>query len=382
MKIIYCTLELHMSGGIGRILSTKANYLTEVLGHEVVIITTDQNDHTPYYALSNKIKQYDLKINYFELNQYNFFTRLITQIKKRKTHQKRLTEILKKEKANIVISTYENEFTFLHKIQDGSKKIAEIHFSKQSIILDTKHNKQRPFFTRLFSYLASKRKYSHIKYYEKFVVLTQKDKKEWSNYPNIVSINNALPFYPEKVSYLDSCKVISVGRLAAQKQYDLLIKAWGIVNEDYPEWELDIFGSGECYDKLSQLIQSMGMENIIRLNSPHPNIIENYLNSSIYVMSSLYEGFPMVLLEAQACGLPCVSFNCPHGPAEIINNEEDGFIVEEGNCKALAEKIKLLMKNDLKRKEMGQKARNNVKRFMPENIMKQWNDLFLNITRK
>lgn len=109
---------------------------------------------------------------------------------------------------------------------------------------------------------------------------------------------------------------------------------------------------------------------------PEKNILSKYLQSSIYVMSSRFEGFGMVLIEAMACGVPCVSFDCPFGPSDIIKNNEDGFIVENGNSEALAEKLNLVIEDDSLRKDFGVNAKQNVKRFLPEIILKQWVELF------
>ncbi len=145
-------------------------------------------------------------------------------------------------------------------------------------------------------------------------------------------------------------------------------------------WKLDIFGEGEDYDFLQQLILSKKLEHAITINPPTENIILEYLNSSVYVMSSRYEGFGMVLVEAMSCGLPCISFDCPDGPAEIIQNNEDGVIVENGNISLLAEKIKLLIHDEKFRIKIGKKAKENVKRFSPNIIMKEWNNLFQQLT--
>ncbi len=237
-------------------------------------------------------------------------------------------------------------------------------------------HKAQPFLNKIFSRLAEKRKYSYIAKYDKFIVLTQSDLQNWKNYPNVEYIYNTLPFYPEKTASLNAKRVISVGRLTLQKGYDMLIEAWEKVHQVYPDWRLDIFGKGEDYDFLQELISSKKLGQTIKINPPTQDIINEYLNSSIYVMSSLYEGFPMVLLEAEACGLPCVSFDCPNGPAEIIKDKQDGFIVGNGYVIELAEKIKFLIQNETVRKAMGEKAKENIKRFSPDIIMKEWDRLF------
>ena len=104
--------------------------------------------------------------------------------------------------------------------------------------------------------------------------------------------------------------------------------------------------------------------------------MEQYLDSSIFVMSSRYEAFPMVLLEAMACGVPCVSFDCPHGPRNIIRNGEDGLLVEYLNPQALADGICRLIEDEALRKQLGAKARQNIQRFSQSVVMHQWTELF------
>jgi glycosyltransferase involved in cell wall biosynthesis len=358
-----------------RIISCKANYLADILGYDVSIITTDRGNKKNFYHFSDKITFVDLGINYYELEQYFFFKKIWRQIQKRKIHFRRLSDVLQKLKANIVISTYSHEFTLLPDIKDGSKKIGEIHFSKHYNRIENK-NKEQPLLNKIFSRLAEQRKYLYISKYDKFIVLTKADLQNWKKYPNVEFIYNILPFYPKETAFLNAKRVISVGRLALQKGYDMLVEAWEKVYQIYPDWKLDIFGEGEDYDFLCQLISSKKLEHVIMINTPTKNIISEYLNSSIYVMSSRYEGFPMVLLEDMSCGLPCVAFNCPDGPLEIITDNEDGFLVGNGNIQEMAEKIMLLIENEDLRKKMGIKAKENVKRFSPDIIMKEWDNLF------
>jgi len=379
MKIVYCIIDCSQTGGMERIISCKANYLADVLGHEVKIITTDQSDRSNYYDFSSKIEFYDLGINYNELEQYSFVKRIWEQLKKRKEHKLKLSQILKKWQADIVISTYSHEFTLLHNISDNSRKIAEIHFSKEHSVIGNKYKKQS-ILLKIKSLLAECRKYLYIKKYEKFIVLTKKDKENFSRVSNSEQIPNMYSFYPEKSADLNSKRIISVGRLSVEKRFDLLIEAWSMISEEFPDWRLDIFGMGDEYSKLEKLIDTKHLNDVIKINSPTKNIVNEYLNSSIFVMTSCYEGFPMVLLEAMACGVPCVSFDCPHGPSAIITDKEDGFLVENGNVALLAEKVKLLIQNENLRIEMGKKAKENVKRFSPDIIMKQWDNLFQQLT--
>lgn len=376
MKIVYCITDCSNSGGMERIICIKANYLVEVMGYDVTIITADKKTNSLFYKFSDKIKFINLDVNYFELEVFSFPVRQVKQIKKRQIHKKRLSQVLISEYADIVISTYTHEFTILPQIKDGSKKIAEIHFSENHNRIQNQNRSGIEEYVSLLTHDVFKRRY--IKYYDKFVVLTQADKRNWEkiSVSNLVQIYNILPFYPEKSSQLENKRILSVGRYVDQKGYDLLIEAWALVAHKHADWHLDIFGSGEEHDNLVALIKERKLENSLTLHSPTHDIEKEYLDSSIYVLSSRYEGFGMVLVEAMACGLPCISFDCPQGPSEIIADRIDGLLAENGNIQDLADKLELLINDKDLRIGMGNKARQNIRRFAPDEIMKEWDNLF------
>ena len=126
-----------------------------------------------------------------------------------------------------------------------------------------------------------------------------------------ISQNSSFP----KASSCEVHRVIAIGRLTYQKGFDRLIDAWTIVNRRHPDWKLDIFGEGIRREALNKQIRNNGLEKSVTIHPFTKNIAQEYLNSSIFALSSNYEGFVLVLLEAMGCGLPCVAFDCPNGPA-------------------------------------------------------------------
>ena len=169
-----------------------------------------------------------------------------------------------------------------------------------------------------------------------------------------------------------------MGRYTYQKGIDLLITAWKQVYEKHPDWELHIYGGGNNAD-YQQLADDLGMAQTVICHEAVNNIDEKYHDSSIFILSSRYEGLPLVLMEAMAVGLSSVAFTCPCGPKDIIRNGEDGILCENGNILQLSQSIcKLIEKEDL-RKDMGQKAANNIKRYTVDNVMEQWVQLFNNL---
>ena len=139
-----------------------------------------------------------------------------------------------------------------------------------------------------------------------------------------------------------------------------------------PEWRLDIFGQGEWKERLQQQIVDCGLEGCCAINAPTADIVSEYAASSLLVMSSHYEGFPMVLIEGMACGLPAVSFDYKCGPRDIIREGVDGFIARDGDVADLAGKMLLVIGDEQLRRSMGQAAREVVRRFSPDSVMEKW----------
>lgn len=362
-----------------RSVCTKANYLADVAGYDVTIITTDRRRNENFYTYSSRIRFVDLAINYDELDKLSFVSRLKEQIGKRKLHRQRLSEVLFDLKPDISISTYTHEMTILCKIKDGSRKIAEHHFNKMFVKMSYAEEPKLSL-GRIFAICADKRKQRFARKYDAFVVLTREDKRQWTGVKNIHVIPNTLPFYPGRFSNGEQKRAISAGRLVYQKGYPFLLDAWAKVVQKHPEWKLDIYGDGEEKNRLDRMIRLLCLEDFVTIYQPVKNLEEEYINSSLYIMSSLYEGFSMAFMEAMACGVPCVSFDTPTGPAEVITQGEDGIIVEYMNADKLAEAIIFLIEDKTFRKEMGINARDNVKRFLPEHIMPRWVALFERLT--
>ena len=213
-----------------------------------------------------------------------------------------------------------------------------------------------------------------------FIVLSHEDAAEWTELNNVTVIYNPLSFFPEQQSDGMQKQVIAVGRYVPQKGFDRLISAWSIVSKRHPDWTLSIYGDG-MRQQLQQQIDELGISSTCQLRHSVQNIVEKYCESSIFVLSSRYEGFGMVIIEAMACGIPPVSFTCPCGPRDIIDDGKDGILVENGNVEELAKKISFLIKNEEIRKEMGRMARINVDRFKIEHIALQWKTLFESVLK-
>ena len=370
MKIIYCIAGTCHSGGMERVLANKANYLARH-GYEVVIVTTDQQGLPPFFPLAEQIRCIDLGINYEENNGKSFANKLLHYPLKQYRHKKRLAAILKQEKPDITVSMFCNDAGFITRINDGSKKVLEIHFSKFKRL---QYNRKGLW--RLADLWRSKQDEKTVRRFDKFVVLTEEDKGYWGNLPNITVIPNANTFATPQTAALENKKVIAVGRYTHQKGFERLIEAWHILSPEFPDWRLDIIGDGEERDKLQHLIRFYHLEEQVTLASPTKSIDKVYLDASVLAMSSRYEGLPMVLIEAQAFGLPIVSFACKCGPKDIVADGETGFLVEENDIEGLARQLAKVMKDKNLRRQMGRKAKEASLRYAEDAVMAKWTVLF------
>ena len=374
LKIVYCTPALYMAGGVERVLTLKANYMADVLGYNITIILTEGKDKPLFYPLSRKIKVINLDIDFEALWTCSFAMKIIVYLQKQRIFRKRLTEILMRLKPDITVSLLRREINFINDIEDGSRKIGELHVNRANYrnfeAGDTN------FVKRLFARYWMHNLVSHLKRLDRFVVLTEEDKASWTELSNVEVIPDPLAFDIDQVSPLTNKRVIAVGRYVYQKGFDLLLHAWKLIEQQHPDWELAIYGMGERMP-YEQLIDKLKIDrNRCHLNGSTPDIKAEYLNSSLFVFSSRFEGFGMVLIEAMACGLPVVSFDCPCGPKDIVRHNEVGLLVPSGNIDSLAEAMHQMMSDNIFRQQMAAAAITNAKRFQLDGIALRWKSLF------
>lgn len=374
MKIAYCIPSLYYPSGMERVLTLKANYFAEHFGYDIHIILTDGKDKQPYYELHPSVTLHQLDINYDELYGFPLHKRITGYLSKQRLFKKRLNQCLCELRPDITISLLRRDINFINDVKDGSIKLGEIHFNKSNYRTFS-DNRLPAFIQRTVKQYWRWQLVRQLRKLKRFIVLSHEDAAEWTELNNVNVIHNPLPFLPERQSDNSQKQVIAVGRYMPQKGFDRLIPAWAIVSKRHPDWILRIYGDG-MRQQLQQQIDSLGISSTCILEHSTPNIMDKYCESSIFVLSSRFEGFGMVIIEAMACGVPPVSFTCPCGPRDIISDGKDGLLVENGDIEGMAEKICYLIENDDIRKKMGKQARLNVDRFKIEHIAQQWKKLF------
>lgn len=379
MKVVYCICSLYNPGGMERVLLNKVTYLVERLHWEVTVVTTDQKGRPTFYPFPSGVKMVDLGINYTDDNGKRVAQKIAGYLRRRRRHKQALGNLLMAERADVVVSLYPSESSFLPDIKDGSKKVLELHYCK---FFRLQYGRKGllgaidRWRTRQDEHIVSR--------FDEFVVLTHEDKGYWGSLPNIEVIPNAALEMGGWNADVARHRVIAVGRLDYQKGHDRLIEAWAMVqrSDKYNDWQLDIFGQGEWHDMLQQMIDERGLQRSVRLNAPTKKIGEEYAKSSLLVMSSNYEGFPMVMIEAMACGLPVVSFDYKCGPKDIIQDGVNGLLVSNGDIEGLANAMMRVMGDEVLRRQLSENARKVVETYSEEVVMSQWVNLFTSLKKK
>ena len=371
MKILYLIHSTYNPGGMERVLLNKVRYFVEEKGWDVTVVTTDQHGRPSFYPFPEGVRMIDLGVNYSDDNGQPFVKKFLGYLQRRGLHEKLFKNVLEQERPDVVDCFYPGECSFVPGLKDGSVKVMELHQSKLF-----HHQYNRSGLMGLADKVRARLDERLVRKFDRFVVLTDEDAGLWGAMPGIRVIPNAANFIADEYSDCSSKRVIAVGRLDYQKSFDRLIQVWEKVHQQMPDWRLDVFGQGEWQDMLQQMIDDRGLGESVKLNAPTKEIGKEYAESSMLVMSSHYEGFPMVMIEAMACGLPAVCFDFKCGPRDIIEEGANGLIVPDGDIDGLAGALVSLMKDDELRKKMGENAKKVVVTYSEEKVMAKWMELY------
>lgn len=384
MTLLYLIAGTYRAAGMERVLANKTNWLAGKVDaqgrpeYDIVIATTDQRGRPSAFPLDPRIRTVDLGIGYEENNGQSFLNKLIRYPGKQLRHRARLKALIRRERPDVVVSMFCNDAGFVPSIANGARTVLEIHFSRFKRL-----QYGRKGFWALADRLRSRMDLRTVSRFDHFVVLTEEDAGYWGNLPNLKVIPNARTFTTQTPSDCMGRTVLACGRYNNQKAFDRLIDAWSRImvpdsegqDRGFRDWKLRIAGAGEEEESMKEQIDRLGLSGNVILG-PCDNMQDEYRNAGIFALTSRYEGLPMVLLEAQASGLPIVSMACKCGPKDVIHDGVDGFLVPEGDVEGFAEKLAELMNDDGLRRRMGAEALRASDRFDEEKIMNQWTELF------
>lgn len=333
--VTFIIASLEGFGGTNRVATLLANGLSSY--HNITILSRDSIENT--YPLNNEVK--DKK---FTGSNLSFLWQCKKHINDENPDVVVIHTMSKLTPALLVIGVRANTFwSFEHTAYEF-------------------HNWKYKLLRKLLYFKLSK-----------VLTLTQNDKQHYECLSQSVRlVANPSPLEISERIYDDSSKtIVSLGRLAPEKGYDLLIKAWDQVEQYYPTWSINIYGDGEEKDKLKKMIADRHIKNII-LKGVTRDVESVYDDAAFYVMSSRYEGFGMVLIEAQSRGLPIVSFNCPSGPAEVVHHGIDGILVQNGSAPELAKAMIEMIGSPQLRKAMSRQALQLAQFYHIDKVVEEW----------
>lgn len=392
MKIVYCLFGTYSTGGIERVTSVKANWLAEH-GYEVYLVTTGHAGRSSYYPLHPSIKHIDLGLCYDEAGELSRFAAYRRNYPKYRRHREELEKLFADIRPDIAVAAGWHEGSFLFQLKDGSKKIIEHHGWRHANVAlypvylrelghVTAMTRFKYWLRTLWGNLMTYKQGRYDRQFDRLVVLTEEDKTYCSHCPTTSVIPNPITTPSLEVSPLSDKVILAVGRLDNQKNFPELIDIWALIAKDYPDWKLRIVGEGYTDVRIMKKVKEYGLEEQFELCPFTKEIQKHYLSASVYAMTSAFEGLPLVLVEAESMGLPVVSYACPCGPRDIIRDGQDGFLVEPGDKETFAARLRQLIEDEELRRRMGQAAKINSQRFSLDNVMKQWEDLFAELTAK
>lgn len=372
MRILYVFRSLAHWGGIERILVDKMNHLVSVYGYDVYMLTADQGNHPVPYQLEDGVHLEDLGIRFHQQYQYRGLKRLVVARRLSCLFKQRLSERLQEIKPDVIVCTTANyvDINILAGVKGSIPLVVESHSIYQ----------------RTFGQKGIRNRYADYMYRkglskaQMIVALTEGDANEWRLFfPRVFVIPNMVHLNEGELSTHENKRVIWVGRFDYQKRPMEMIEIWKKVYPQFTDWHLDFYGEGEERQKLEDAARSLNMN--IHIHQPTAHIFDAYRNSSILVSTSLFEPFGLVIPEAMSCGLPVVVYDCLYGPADVVTDNEDGFLISDRNIDAFIEKICQLIEHEDLRREMGKVGILSTKRYSADIIMPKWKALFENIVK-
>ena len=368
MRILYVTDALAIWGGLERVLVEKANYLASHNGNEVFMLTISQGGHSFPFPLDDKVTHVDLNIPFYTQYQYSGIRRLLSLRRLHRDCRKGIRQQLNYINPDVILCPRIEFVKDICKVKGYTPLVFESHSS-----FWTSRFERAGLLRRLHTWWMNQ----SAKQAQAVVTLTEGDAAAWRKVNNHVFVIPDVVHLNEKDVYsnVDAKSAVFVGRLSRQKNIGCLLSIWQLVRQRHPDWQLHVYGEkGDIEEPLWQQLHEEG--NGITVHSPTTEILNVYQQHAMLLLTSRYEPFGMVLPEAMSCGLPVIAFDCPYGPADIITDDMDGFLVKDWDIMSFADKVCLLMENQDLRQQMGQAAIRSSQRYRSDRIMSVWQELF------
>jgi glycosyltransferase involved in cell wall biosynthesis len=353
-SILFYFNSLQPSGGIERVISTLANKLCDT--QDVTILVKDPA--VSFYPLDPRVKLLSLN-NELNFNMNNRLKRVFTAASSA-------------IKNTIALRSFLNENKFDNYYLAHPLNALELHLARGVNCKDT-------VVTEHGGVDAYNGVYKKIKHwlYPKAKVYVVPTKTDTQIYKKIGYPTQYIPHFRSDLAYekstLDSKTILTIGRFTDVKQHLLLLKVWKQVIDELPDthWKLHIVGQGELLEAYLDFIAVHNIENSVKILKPSVDVAQFYKSASAFVLTSKSEGFGMVLLEAISFGLPCISFDCPSGPRDMIN-KKNGFLIDQNDDRALKDAMIQLVTQPQVRQDLGDQAFCDSKNWQDENILKRW----------
>ena len=358
MKIAFLIQDISTEGGTERTTCCLAQELAR-RGHKVAVVSVFRNEPQPYYTAEG------VAFIYLTHKTYTLRETILTRLRKAWRERALVRSCKALQEADVIICQKIAASFMAWSAGFGHKSIACEHYRY------TMYNGPvRRLRKRLYSHMSA------------VVTLTKNDQKafEQSGLKNVFCIPNMVSISPIPYHGENSKRIVSVGRLTSQKGYDLLLQSIARIADKMGDFYIDIYGEGEDRAALEAQCRKLGLTERVHFPGYCADIETIYAGSAFYVMSSRFEGFPMVLLEAAASGLPIVSFDCPEGPAILLRNG-GGILVERENVTALGQAILTMIQDPALRNKSHNESSAIIEPYQPEQIGKQWEELFKNLSK-
>ena len=375
MRIVYVYPHFVDLAGTERVMIDKMNYLAEYYGYEVYMLTNEQGNHPISFSLYPSVKHIDLDVRFTHLYKKNQIVRFFKWGYFNILLRKKYNDLMKELNPDIVVaSTYHSNYiSIIGDCHLPYLRILESHINKRFILTNDPLN-QKSLLRWLHTFFQMKLIDRKTRKFDLLVALEQGDADEWGKYVKTQVVPNVVHLNPTgKRCDKDSKQIIFVGRYTEQKGIFDLFDVWKLVYEKHPDWHLNLYGDGHLRDRIMSEADHLDIN--IHVHKPDPQIFDRYLENTVLLLSSIYEPFGLVMPEAMSCGLPVVAFDCPSGPANIITDGHDGFLIPNRDKELFAEKVCSLIESPILRERMGKAAIQSSQRYSCDRVMPIWKDL-------